>query len=178
MAATREVNLTAAARLVAKSLAQVSRDAAAGLFGPTRKTKAGIFITVAGLSAHFGKQFTDAEIEAAAAPKRTLSDEDILARIDPGTASFFGERRDLNWFAHLHRLGIGPVQAPPMSEFVTPVLDYQQFFTRRQVEELLAAALAQRDRQWDDWRFSDLVHQAKNSNGPSPLAVKDITIEE
>jgi hypothetical protein len=61
------------------------------------------------------------------------------------------------------------VQAPPLSEFVTPVLDHQRFFTRAPVEELLANARKQRGRQWRDWCNSDLVHQAKNPDGPRPL---------
>jgi hypothetical protein len=178
MSNTNEITLTHASRLVAKSLAQVSRDAAAGKYGPVRKTKAEVFVTVAGLSAHFGKQFTDADIEAAAAPKRTLSDEDFLRTYDPGVVSWFCAQRDGEWLFHLgHRLRLGPIQScPPPSDLAVPSLDHQRFFSRHEVEELLAAALTQRDAGWRTWINSDLTTQAQNPNGPTPLAVKNIKL--
>jgi hypothetical protein len=172
-----------AAKLLATSASSISHDIERGKFKDVRRVKGRTDIALSEVVERLGRPLTDDERRlleqpayARQATPTVLSDADILARIDPGTASFFGELRDRNWLAHLHRLGIGPVQAPPLSEFVTPVLDHQRFFTRAQAEELLAAALTQRDAAWQEWRNSDLVHQAQNPDGPQPLAVKDINL--
>lgn len=177
------LNLTDAAFLSGRSLATISRAAREGKLGPIVYKGKRPFVSRAAVEQYRGRSITDAELQTVRDrhshrqpylnSEQAFEDAATLAAMDPGTAAYYSDWRDTEWIDHLRKLGI-TVPSPPAFGPAQPVLDLQNFFTRRQVEQLIANALEQRDREWRDWANSGVVDQALNPHGPLSVNQKPL----
>ena len=179
MSRPARINLSVAARLMGCDLSSVSRYAAAGKLGPRKRgagNKRDVLIEVEAVERHLGRKLSDAEIVAAQGSTPNWSE--LRITVDPGVVAHFIESRDDEWRLHLERLGIELEQSPAMPTIAAPLVDQQWFFTRSQVEALLASALAQRDAQWRAFNLNDHVYKAQRPNGPAALDLSNVSMTE
>lgn len=173
-----------AAALLRVTPGAISHDIERGRFKDVRRW-GGNFTDISTVEViqRLGRPLTDVEQQLLEKPRyerkpRPLSDEAWNALVDPGVQRRFAEIRDASWHRHLSASGV-KIGAPPIDDLAKIELDNQNFFTREQVETLLANTLDQRDRAWRNWVASDLTEQAQRPNGPAPMYLRNITsIEE